>query len=390
MHEKRKKLLNLLGTVSVQFLVLASTTLHFLVRLTGKAVVLLKPLLQRLKRNFLNLPRKHQYIVVACGVFLVLAGIESLLTETTNATVSECEQGACGFWAFHGKAGEGYWRNGAASKLAIEHFNPYFVDIVSTLTQGPGAGMVVRYDGKRSGNHIVGTYTSVWPGHKALPPGTWSADIDDVTADQAWHLSQVTEKQGDMFGHIHWLMTGVGLEDKRAEDDLGYSYINGYGTPVNYDKAQQLFRVAAAQGSKEAASNLGHMYEMGLGVKKDQAQADAWYKKSGLPQQAAVPASSGGFFDTLAAIGTQAGQQTDAVLKARAAGGNQAGQDKMNEILFGMLQKKMQINAANWAACQKSPECMEEVQREQNIEDMQKLQQQETYEYNVNHSNLYR
>jgi TPR repeat protein len=48
----------------------------------------------------------------------------------------------------------------------------------------------------------------------------------------------------------------------------------------NYREAMRLYRPLAEQGDAEAQYYVGHMYEKGDGVKKDQSEMVKWYRKS--------------------------------------------------------------------------------------------------------------
>ena len=66
--------------------------------------------------------------------------------------------------------------------------------------------------------------------------------------------------------------------DPQNQLTLGSNYYNGwFGEPKDYDLALQWFQKSAAQGNKRAQWYIGEMYEIGLGVKEDQAQAAQWY-----------------------------------------------------------------------------------------------------------------
>ena len=55
----------------------------------------------------------------------------------------------------------------------------------------------------------------------------------------------------------------------------------------NYEEALKWWRLAAANGSAGAQNGLGVLYEYGLGVSQDYAQAKDWYSKAcdnGLPR----------------------------------------------------------------------------------------------------------
>jgi hypothetical protein len=64
-----------------------------------------------------------------------------------------------------------------------------------------------------------------------------------------------------------------------AQNTLGYMYQNGLGVTKDDAEAVGWFRKAAAQGHALAQNNLGHMYQNGLGVTKDDAEAVGWYRK---------------------------------------------------------------------------------------------------------------
>jgi TPR repeat protein len=60
----------------------------------------------------------------------------------------------------------------------------------------------------------------------------------------------------------------------------------------NYGKAFRIFRCLARKGHKGAQINLGHMYEHGLAVPVDIAQAEKWIGKSGFMRRSEVPTTN--------------------------------------------------------------------------------------------------
>ncbi len=60
----------------------------------------------------------------------------------------------------------------------------------------------------------------------------------------------------------------------------------------NHGKAFRIFRSLARSGHTDAQLNLGHMYEHGLGVPVDMAQAEKWIGKSGFMQRSEVSATN--------------------------------------------------------------------------------------------------
>ncbi|HEU6452456.1 MAG TPA: hypothetical protein VFT57_13625 [Gemmatimonadaceae bacterium] len=67
-----------------------------------------------------------------------------------------------------------------------------------------------------------------------------------------------------------------------AQRNLGVMYDRGVGVERDPAQAAQWMRTAAESGSRDAAYQLGAMYETGRGVAQDDAQAVAWYRKAAL------------------------------------------------------------------------------------------------------------
>ena len=62
--------------------------------------------------------------------------------------------------------------------------------------------------------------------------------------------------------------------------NLGLMYNNGIGVTQDYAEAMKWYRKAADQGNAKAQSNLGLMYDNGQGVTQDYVQAHMWYNLS--------------------------------------------------------------------------------------------------------------
>lgn len=92
----------------------------------------------------------------------------------------------------------------------------------------------------------------------------------------------------DIAQAIHWYRLAAEKGFSRAQANLAAIYLQGdEGTPVDYDEAHKWFAAAAVQNLAVAQYNLGLMYELGLGVEKNEARALGWYNlaaKSGQPE----------------------------------------------------------------------------------------------------------
>lgn len=77
---------------------------------------------------------------------------------------------------------------------------------------------------------------------------------------------------------IHWYRMAAEKGFSRAQANLAAIYLQGdEGTPVDYAEAHKWFAAAAVQHLAVAQYNLGLMYELGLGVEKNEARALGWY-----------------------------------------------------------------------------------------------------------------
>ncbi len=68
--------------------------------------------------------------------------------------------------------------------------------------------------------------------------------------------------------------------DAAAQSYIGYLYEFGLGVPQDYAQAADWYRRAAEQGDAYAQGNLGYLYDSGLGVPQDYRMAANWYRQA--------------------------------------------------------------------------------------------------------------
>ncbi len=68
--------------------------------------------------------------------------------------------------------------------------------------------------------------------------------------------------------------------DAQAQTNVGEIFERGLGGSPNYEAAFIWYEKAATQGDARAQFNLGTLYERGLGVPADKLQALNWYRKA--------------------------------------------------------------------------------------------------------------
>ena len=68
--------------------------------------------------------------------------------------------------------------------------------------------------------------------------------------------------------------------DMRAQYNLGVLYDRGLGVPQNFAEAAKWYLAAAEKGHTNAEANLGYAYEQGRGVAQDFGEAAKWYRRA--------------------------------------------------------------------------------------------------------------
>lgn len=79
---------------------------------------------------------------------------------------------------------------------------------------------------------------------------------------------------------IKWWKKASSHGDADAMTQIGYMYEKGLGVLQNYDSCYAYSKKAAELGNAIAMSNLGECYQEGKGVAKDMGKAYEWYRKS--------------------------------------------------------------------------------------------------------------
>lgn len=79
---------------------------------------------------------------------------------------------------------------------------------------------------------------------------------------------------------MSWCRKAAEQGNADAQAHLGYMYEHGLGVPQDYAQALSWYRKAVEQGNADAQFNLGLMYTNGEGVPQDYVQAVSWYRKA--------------------------------------------------------------------------------------------------------------
>ncbi len=84
--------------------------------------------------------------------------------------------------------------------------------------------------------------------------------------------------------------------DAKSQYELGMMYDHGMGVTQDYAEAVKWYRKAAEQGLADAQFNLGVMHEDGEGVTQDYAEAMKWYRKAADQGHAPAQINLGGMY----------------------------------------------------------------------------------------------
>jgi uncharacterized protein len=77
--------------------------------------------------------------------------------------------------------------------------------------------------------------------------------------------------------------------DAYAQFNLALMFNSGIGVPENYAEAAKWYRKAADQGLDNAQFNLGLLYKFGNGVPENDAEAVKWFRKAADQGRADAP-----------------------------------------------------------------------------------------------------
>jgi TPR repeat protein len=118
-----------------------------------------------------------------------------------------------------------------------------------------------------------------------IDPLAMSACADAMTrypdvARFAYQAGRAAYARKDFTTAKELFRTAAAKGSKAALFGLGVIYANGAGVARNYDAAREWYEQAAASGNSAAMNNLGQLYEIGLTNAPDFNQARRWYERA--------------------------------------------------------------------------------------------------------------
>jgi TonB family protein len=149
----------------------------------------------------------------------------------------------------------------------------------------PKSTMVISVCGKRSvvvseSGQVSRRTPDQPPGDAALREAIRKAEEGDLD-QQRWLCSQFAYWNRITDAHPEkWCEFGARVGDPYSEAMLADLYYAGRGVSLDYKRAFQLYRDAAAHGLDFAQLMLGAMYVLGRGVSEDRETGLAWLQRS--------------------------------------------------------------------------------------------------------------
>ncbi len=109
-----------------------------------------------------------------------------------------------------------------------------------------------------------------------------TSDSVDISSSQSESVmtSVIHSQSRDQIREFQIMLSAAQKGSSEAQFNLGTMYEKGLGVEQDNAQAVYWFRKAAEQGDAGAQCNLGVMYEHGLGVEQDDAQAVIWYRQA--------------------------------------------------------------------------------------------------------------
>ena len=104
-------------------------------------------------------------------------------------------------------------------------------------------------------------------------------------------------KRGDYGQALKIFRSLAAQGDARAQNSLGYMYLNGQGVTQDHQEAAKWYRLAAAKGFSDAQYNLGLMYGKGEGVTQSYQEALKWWKLAAAKGDAEAQYNIGVMYD---------------------------------------------------------------------------------------------
>ena len=106
--------------------------------------------------------------------------------------------------------------------------------------------------------------------------------VDSKTAEEYYNLGVEAYERKDYGLAVTYYQKSILINEnhKKALNNLGVCYENGFGVTQNYAKAEELYRKSANLGHVTAQNNLGDLYYFGKGVSQDFSEAKKWYLKA--------------------------------------------------------------------------------------------------------------
>jgi TPR repeat protein len=154
-------------------------------------------------------------------------------------------------------------------------------------TETPRAGVPIAANPARSKHPTVfiglaalaaaGIGATAW--YWSLPDAKPPLPAVAVAADAVGKGKDAFDR-GDYAASMQWHRQAADQGNAVAQTYVGFLFEKGLGIAADPAEASSWYRKAASQGHAPAQKNLGNLYEQGSGAPQDYAEALSWYRKA--------------------------------------------------------------------------------------------------------------
>jgi TonB family protein len=95
-----------------------------------------------------------------------------------------------------------------------------------------------------------------------------------------------------------WYLGAADKGNAQAQNNIGWLYESGLGVNQDYAEAMAWYYRAADQGLAQAQTNIGWLYQNGFGIKQDYAAAMTWYRKAADQGDAQAEGNIGSLYES--------------------------------------------------------------------------------------------
>ena len=226
-------------------------------------------------------------VAIACSAPATSLPAPTNLTVCGGPCITQ-QDGDIGALTFQGNKGKGSWVKGSRANLTVQQWDAQKVIIIRQDTPTSAtAGLIATYTGKVCGDTIKGRVTVSWPGRFENVSVPWTATIPASSCDAISDDNEALVETGrelllfrNAAGAFGCFSRAAKLGDMQARTATALMYRDGIGTKVDFKEAKDMFMAAAISQDYNAQVALAEIYDLGLGVPRNDMEVNLWRQRA--------------------------------------------------------------------------------------------------------------